>query len=257
MSDPAIKSRTEDEDGWRWYEGVDGRKYISVTQVLDVATHQRLTNWYKNNSAKKIEKVKLVTADLGTRIHKAVENDLKGVEQKIEPDVAPAFKEWLKLKAEHKIEAKVTERTLYSQVFGFAGTADIVGLFDGKLCVMDIKTGTYSIKTGWQLAGYKTCWEEATKDMNVGMVGISIHRDGRIGQPFVYEHYDFCFERFLACLEAWKGLYFNKLAKMNWPWLKRNAFKAYYNVINLCLDCQVVNVGEGQELCEDCIRGLK
>lgn len=219
--------REEDGDGWRWYNA-GGQRYISVTQVLDVAVHQKLKNWFVNNTKEKIENKLQVTADIGSRIHKAIENDLNNVSQEITDDIAAPFDKWLTLKHAHKIKAESTEKVVYSKHFGFAGTADIVGWFDDKRCVMDVKTGFYNIKAGWQMAAYREALNE-NEEWVEGMVGLSIKRDGSIAEPFVYSHYNFCLERFFSCLEVFKGLYFAKLQKLEWPWLHSNSLKEYFD----------------------------
>jgi hypothetical protein len=50
-------TRYNDQNNVRWYEN-NGKKYISVTQVLDCFVPPQLKNWFKNNSAKAIDKKK-------------------------------------------------------------------------------------------------------------------------------------------------------------------------------------------------------
>lgn len=235
--------RSEDSRGWRWYE-VDGVKLISVTQVLDVAQHYQLANWFKNNSANKIQKTKEKTADFGSSLHKIVEidlqNDQHGTDKKIEinePTLAKGYENWLKVKTENHIQSTHTETMVYSLQYGFAGQLDSIGTFKFKKpanlhrthAVQDLKTGRFSIKTGWQIAAYRrAAIEMGIGDENLGMVGVGVHRDGSPGQAFEYEHIDFCEQRFFYCLEVFKGLYFNELSKMNWPYLKQDSVQQYY-----------------------------
>lgn len=161
--------RGEDERGWRWYE-VDGVKLISVTQVLDVIQHFQLSNWFKNNSANKIQKVKDATASFGSSMHKIVEMDLQndqhGTEKKItidNPELAKGYENWTKLKNDNHIQSTHTETMVYSLKYGFAGQLDSIGTFKFKNppnahrthAVQDLKTGRFSIKTGWQIAAYR------------------------------------------------------------------------------------------------------
>lgn len=219
--------REEDSDGWRWYTRGDQR-FISVTQVLDVASHQRLNAWRTNNSKNKIQKTMQATAKIGTEIHDLVERDLKG--QKVDelPELLDVpFQEWKTLKEEKNIKALLTEQTVVSEKYGFAGSLDIFGTgnFRKPFNVMDLKTGYYSVKAGWQMAAYRQAFLEQNKYSpdEVGMVGIQVHRDGGKVNVFEYEHYDFCLRTFLSCLEVFKGMYFTKLKKMEWPWLTQPA----------------------------------
>lgn len=229
--------RGEDSRGWRWYE-VDGIKLISVTQVLDVIQHFQLTNYFKNNSANKIQKTKDSTGQFGSTLHKMVEMDLQDKKITIEePALQRGFENWSKVKEENHITATHTETMVYSLKYGFAGQLDYIGTFQFKKkanlhrthAVQDLKTGNYSIKTGWQLAGYRrAAIEMGLADESIGMVGIGVHRDGSPGQPFEYEHLDFCERQFLYALQNFKGLYFNELAKLQWPYLKKDAVELYY-----------------------------
>lgn len=218
--------RIEDENGWRWYcqegqEGSPANWYASVTNILSVAVPEQLKKYFQDNSKAKQEKVLTQTAEIGSLIHSMIERDLKDQAVAITAETEKPFHNWLELKEKHRIRAKHTELFIHSDRHGFAGTADIVGEFDGKECVMDIKTGFFSVKAGWQLGAYRM----ALQEMNIvnpecGMVGIQIHRDGSTGKPFVYEHYQFCEKTFLACLQVFRGLYFTKLNKMGWKYLK-------------------------------------
>lgn len=216
--------RFDDADGWRWYaqskEHFDkGDCYISVTRVLETVVHDKLKGWWQNNSKNAIAKKTTETADLGTRIHELIRLDLCGEKYEVSEDVKDAFNQWLRLKAEHNISAYSTEMFVHSDLHGFAGACDIQGYFDGNKCVMDVKTGSYSIKAGWQLAAYRQAIFENTGEL-IGMVGLHIKRDGSIGQPYKYEHYDFCLQAFLSTLFCFRALYFSKLKKMNWRFLK-------------------------------------
>lgn len=239
--------RSEDERGWRWYE-VDGVKLISVTQVLDVIQHYQLSNWFKNNSANKIQKVKDETANFGSSMHKIVEIDLQndqfGTNKKINlddplqnPELAKAYGNWIDTKIKNEIKSTHTETMVYSLKYGFAGQLDLIGSFKFTKkanlhrthAVQDLKTGRFSIKTGWQIAAYRrAAIEMGLGDENLGMVGIGIHRDGTPGQPFEYEHIEFCERQFLYALQNFKGLYFNELAKLKWPYLKQDAVEMYF-----------------------------
>lgn len=229
----------DDVDGFRWYQ-IGGKKYISVTQVLEVAQHFRLSNWLKNNSKNKVEKTKKETAQLGTDLHKLVELDLNHEEPKeIRPELMNAFANWKKVKSEYEIGALLTEQTVVSDKYGYAGTVDMLiqGRFpkvNKPFAVADLKTGFFSVKAGYQIASYRQAIIEgknAYTEDNTGMVGIQIHRDGSKVNVFEYEHNHYCFERFLYSLELFKGLYFSKLKKMGWEYLEKDSVKEWLGVI--------------------------
>jgi len=234
---PAIKQevpvlrRVEDVDGWRWYSHGDILRaedmYAGVTGILDIAVPASLKKYFVDNSKNKQEKRLTETGNIGSDIHTCVEIDLSGGKPDLTELTKPAFDQWLILKDKHKIKAFSTETMVYSPKYGFAGTYDIYGEFEGKPCVMDIKTGFFSVKAGWQMAAYRhAAIELGLIPKDAGMVGIQVHRDGRIGQPFIFQHLDWCLKSFVSCFEVWKALYFTKLNKIEWPWLKVSSLDA-------------------------------
>ena len=66
----------------------------------------------------------------------------------------------------------------------------------------------------------------------LGLVGIQIHRDGREPKVFKYEHLEWVITKFLHTLECWKHENFQTLAKMEWPYLKRDCVKEYYESLH-------------------------
>lgn len=219
--------RFNDSDDWRWYaesrEAFNrGDCFISVTKVLDVVVHEKLKNWWIQNSKNAVKKRSTETADLGTAIHEVITLDLKGELKRPEllhESLKPAFEQWLRLKEKHGITSYKNEAFVFSEM-GYAGAADIQGLFDGERAVMDIKTGSYSIKAGWQLGAYRNAIHEMTGEW-IGAVGLHIKRDGTIGTPYKYVHHDYCFKAFESALFCFTALYFNKLKRMNWKYLNQ------------------------------------
>lgn len=224
--------RIEDEDGWRWYVK-DGdavnHQYISVTEVLSCLVPQKLKNFFINNSKSNVTKIQESTADLGTRIHSIIEADLTGQNIMLEDDTKEPFERWLELKEKHSIQAIETELSVYSDKLGIAGTLDIYGLFEGRPAIMDIKTGYYDVKAGFQMAAYKQAFEEMNGENGNSIVGLSVKRDGSQAKAYVYEHENWCLKSFIACLEAFKALYFYKLDKMKWPWLHKNSMEILFD----------------------------
>lgn len=215
--------RITDSDGWRWYyretdDDTPARWMISVTQILSPVVHERLQSWFKKQDYGAQEKKRKETADIGTLLHDLIAADLRGEKRDIPDNVKDAFENWQVLKGDYDITASVIETPMCSDLYGFAGTPDLIGTYEGKRAVLDIKTGAYSIKTGWQLAAYRQMWQEQTGE-KLSMVGLQIHRDGEIAKPFVYEYLDECWLAFLSCLNVWRMLYFNKLKKQEWSWL--------------------------------------
>lgn len=227
-----ILTRITDSEGWRWYSHGDELRsddmYAGVTGILEVAVDQKLKSYFVKNSANKQEKRLTETGDIGTAIHDLIERDLKGETVAISnPALREPFNRWLECKDKHKIKAYKTETMVLSKKYGFAGTFDIYGEIDGKPAIMDVKTGFVGVKAGWQIAAYRlAALEMGLVDPECGMAALSIKRDGSLGTPFIYEHIDWCTKSFLSCFEVFKALYFTKLNKLEWPWLKISSLAA-------------------------------
>lgn len=215
-----------DSDNWRWYLDTDtGEKFLSVTTILDVIQEKKMQDWMKNNSRAAIDKRLQVTADIGNRIHDAIEQFIKHGQTPTDADLQAPFQHWLDMLTKHKIIVQHSELPLASRILGIAGTTDLVGEFEGKKSIMDIKTGFFSKKAGWQMALYKFAYEESFQEQGLGMVGLQIKRDGSEAKAFVFEHYDWCLKTAVAALECFKACYFYKLQKLGWGYLHNNALK--------------------------------
>jgi hypothetical protein len=221
-----------DLEGWRWYyqEADQGRSenwLASVTNILSIAVPNYLKNYMMRTSASRQEKRLVEASALGTKAHAIIESDLMGesiVRGNLDPIVRVIFDGWLKLKAAHKISAHVVEVPVGSLKYGFCGTTDIIGEFDGEPCVMDLKTGNYDKKAGLQLSAYREAWRELTGE-SLGMVGISIRARKALNgaiyadpNTFQYNHFAYCWSAFLSCFNTWKSIYSTKIARMHWKY---------------------------------------
>ena len=210
-----------DQDGRHVYT-YESKDYFGVSSILDVIAQTWKMDYYKKNTAKAIEKRLIETADIGKRIHALIEADCRGHDVAPQPDCIAAFENWKAFKVEHKIEPMANEVMVVNPALGYGGTVDSICMYEGKPMVADYKTGSVGITYGYQLAAYRQALIElGVIDESFGMAVFQIHRDGHVAQPFVYEHYDFCFQRFLDALGIFRGLNFKKLN--NWygegkPW---------------------------------------
>lgn len=104
-------------------------------------------------------------ANIGTQVHKLAERALvdKRVSMPTDPEVrkgAEAFMGWLHSAKPEPIDC---ERIVFSKHWYYAGTCDMYGRVDGKLCVLDFKTssGLY-LEMLLQIAAYAIALEEET-----------------------------------------------------------------------------------------------
>lgn len=217
----------------------EGDFFVSVTTVLGIIMDKGLEDFFVNTKPDAIRAIRASTSKAGTDLHTLVENDLSG------KDVVPTDKQakfydlWGTMKHTHNIEATHTEQTLHHDLFGFCGTADVIGNFtscDSKGCcfyeidgpaVMDLKTGrSYKIQSNWQIAAYRAAAiHMGLVGEDCGGVGLHIIRDGSKSKTFTMKHLDPCFETFLHALQVWKFLNFNILVRKKWKYLKQDALK--------------------------------
>ena len=73
-----------------------------------------------------------------------------------------------------KIKVEAFQKTVFNQEQMYAGTLDILGEFDGKRSIMDIKSGTFDMR---QLAAYAVC-EEGIEQLVILPIGPTENKCG-------------------------------------------------------------------------------
>ena len=109
-----------------------------------------------------LELVMDAAADRGTTCHKVLEMLLKGEEPEY-PSVYEPYVEAIRLfMDEHTIVPFAIETPIYSAVYGYAGTPDLLCMFDGILTVVDYKFVSQIAKTKVkaQINAYCKAYEE-------------------------------------------------------------------------------------------------
>lgn len=81
-------------------------------------------------------------AERGTAVHKATELLDKYGTAEIDEDISPYLKAYIAFRKEHKCEWQKIEYATHHPDNLYAGTLDRVGMVDGKLVVLDIKTSS-------------------------------------------------------------------------------------------------------------------
>lgn len=115
-------------------------------------------------------------------------------DDKIEADVVTkaqkAYESYLLWEKQTKLKIVAQEMLLVSEVYKFGGTPDAVGEIDGKLCILDWKTGNALYRDALiQVAAYKALWEENHPDQLI-TGGFHICRFSKDHGDFVHAHYD-------------------------------------------------------------------
>ena len=147
------------------------RTPIHLPQVFEEARKAHLT---KKDEA----------ADIGTRVHKYAQMVLQG-QTPPEPIDGPAqmgieaFWRWVE---SHKIEPYAVERRVMSRVHHYAGTCDFYGRIDGRLAILDFKTGkgVYD-EAWWQTSAYAMALYEELPELQ-WMDRWVIHLDKTTGE---------------------------------------------------------------------------
>ena len=194
-----ISSRETDSDGWRIYRDGETR-YISVTTVLDYFVPQKLKNWFIKTNGEDVAKRKEETASKGSEIHDQAQ---QGTEDRLN-----------RLMEEMGITPKDKEFVVSSKN-GWAGTVDLTAYLDGKLYLIDIKTGQFG-HAALQLAAYTLAHNEAGGGVE-GNAVISLPRDPT--QPAKWFEYSAHMEQnqyaWACAFDVFKHAYYKKL--LEWP----------------------------------------
>lgn len=224
---------TPDEDGWRWYGTADKPyQYPSVTTIQDQAIPhpQGLLDWYIDSTRKKVEDNLKKTGDFGTYLHLIFDDLIWGREpEKVTKTAAPhvsAFKGWL---LKHQVKPIATEFVLVNELYGYAGRVDALAEVDGRVEILDWKTGNH-YKDGWssQVGAYHLTLLEllGLKNEEVGVRVLQIARTGATLKEFKFQHLEFIQDSFLLALERFKRQpNFSKLKDLGWPYLHQKIFE--------------------------------
>ena len=173
------------------YYTIDGKSYPSVTSILDVLNKPQLVNWAVRltreyikqqlfalrhadslkdlnvedllvKSALEHDRVRNSAADHGTDIHRRIAAHVgdKYPHIALNDPIVTTFRAW---QDEVQFVPIASEKLMFSREHGYAGTADLIGTLNGRLALLDIKTGRgvypeYKL----QLAAYAVAWGEMT-----------------------------------------------------------------------------------------------
>jgi genome maintenance exonuclease 1 len=158
-------------DGKRHYLTPEGKLYPSITTVLDIDSREIIERWKARVGEEEAERVAKRAAAQGSRLHDTCEAYLENKEdtlievRKADPIFKTLFfsmKKYL-----DRIESVyLSESRLYSDRYELAGRCDVIGIYEGKLSVIDFKTigtDTHSLKIPKyfaQTAGYLEMYEQ-------------------------------------------------------------------------------------------------
>lgn len=150
------------------------------------------------------------TADIGTSVHKYIENWIKTGEtpqgNEMEMKMFNNFKGWAET---NKVKFLQSELKMYSREKWVAGTVDFLCEIDGKKYVGDIKTtsGIYDRTPFAQTACYQMMLEEQGEKDIVGRIIINIKKTGEFNEDkdvYLSEHYEDDLNLFLSALSIYR-----------------------------------------------------
>ena len=184
-------------DGQRFYATPSGAKYPSMSTLVKLLSGDAIAQWRKRVGPEEANRVGARASRRGTTVHALAENYLLGnrsefitLHRKAMPDTHANWK-GMKEHLDAKIsEVRASECRLFSHALRLAGTTDFIGVYGGKLCVIDFKTSGKWKKREWidgyfiQGDGYGMMWEELTGETPEDVV-IIMATDG-LPEPQVF-----------------------------------------------------------------------
>ena len=162
--DEYSKINVERKDGnFRWYRVQGGEWVPSVTTILNVIGKGiGFHKWLGNHPSYEIAcQVRDKAAERGTIVHDSIEKLLKGEEVTTDnEEIAKHLMCFKKFYADHDIEVIDQELFLISPNWDFAGTPDLICKIDGKVWLIDYKTGNFYKTHPLQCRMYALLYEE-------------------------------------------------------------------------------------------------
>ena len=213
---------------------IDGKVYYRVTTTLGVIAKHSLRNWMSKVGYAKANKILETRQAIGTHIHKLIEDSLNGELMNIssyEKEIQDGLLEFKKFKEVSSLKPKYLEQSLWSNEYGYAGTADYIGYYKSpieylaskivdhkrqkipkfekkSLVIGDWKTGKDIYQEYWlQLAAYAHAFAELT-GIKVKGAFIARIRDGKIQvKEKTMKELEEIFPVYLAVLELYEWKY--------------------------------------------------
>lgn len=179
-----IIGRFKDSGGlihWAWEQGRDGLDYRAIRDsAADAGT---LGHWLVEQDVYEIP-YKIVMAMLDERIH------AEKIDESVVAKALKAYGSYRSWANQSKLKIIAQEMVLVSEVYKFGGTPDAVGEIDGKLCILDWKTGNALYRDALiQVAAYRALWDENNPERPI-TGGFHICRFSKEHGDFVHAYYD-------------------------------------------------------------------
>jgi genome maintenance exonuclease 1 len=176
------------EDGKRFYLTPSGKKYPSMTTVLQLMTAEGIAKWRARVGDEVANKVSAQASRRGTLMHKLCEDYVNNEEIDTESLMPLDLQNFNALKEQmdkHFGKVYGQEIALYSDFLEMAGRVDCIAEYKGKLSIIDYKTSKKVKKRSniknyfMQAAGYAVMFEEIfKKPINNLVILMSVDHEG-------------------------------------------------------------------------------
>ena len=195
----------------RKYFDPNGVSYPSVTTVLSILSEEQIQKWRARVGEVEANKISHRASTRGTAVHTIIEKYIdneENFEKEFMPNVRESFYALKDILDTRIGDVYAQEAALYSEHLGLAGRVDCVGIFDGKLSIIDFKTSKKTKKKSWienyfiQESAYAIMWEERT-GMPITQLVTIITVDDAEPQVFV-EHRDNWTAKLLETINEYK-----------------------------------------------------
>jgi len=210
------------------YYTIEGKKIPSVTTILNVLNKPQLVSWaarltrdyikqellaykradsFKDLDLDKLlakselehDRVRNAAAAHGIAVHSSIASYIGNKHNIAYEDPAiRAFREW---EDAAKFVPIATEKLVFSREHQYAGTADLIGTLNGRLAILDIKTGRgvypeYKL----QLAAYGVAWGEMSGHFPEVCMNLHVRSDFTIAEANTFTAAELfpLFQTFLA-----------------------------------------------------------
>ena len=203
--------KTKNIDGKRHYVTPNGN-YPSVTTVTSLAIKDGIKAWRERVGEKEANKIASQAARRGTKVHKICEDYLNNINlnyEEIEPINHFLFKQIKPILDIRLDEVYGLEVPLYSDFLRVAGRVDLVGMWNGKVSIIDFKTASKRKRRDWitnyfmQESAYAVMFEEMF-DIPVSQIVTIIAVEADEPQLFVEKRDDWI-DGFIELRDRWEA----------------------------------------------------
>jgi len=168
------------------------REYVSANLKAGVALDEFQIDALLDGITTAHRKKTKGSADIGSFVHNWISDFILGKSPEMPVNVEvrkciDAFFEWVKL---HEVSFVSSERKIYSRKHNYAGTYDALAYVDGKMSVLDLKTGSGVYpEMGLQLAAYHMAHEEEFPEQKIEKrIIVNIRKDGTLEEKEFSDH---------------------------------------------------------------------